>query len=84
MEVQPGHDVPGVFHQLVQVRHLQMVIRKLINPKTECKYTLLKLIQEVQLQVSQLVTGGHVQLVVRLGGEEAGPELTQHCASTHP
>ena len=32
------------------------------------------------LQVPELVTGRHVQLVVTLGGEEAGAELTQHCA----
>ena len=41
---------------------------------------LLEFLEQVVLQVPELVTRGHVQLVVALGGEEARPELAQHRA----
>ncbi len=38
----------------------------------------LELIEQVELQVAQLVAGGHVELVVGLGRQQGGPQLTEH------
>lgn len=60
-EIHPGHDVPGVLDQLVEVGHLP---------------SLFKLIQEIRLQMAQLVADAHVQLVVTLRREQGRAEFT--------
>ena len=42
----------------------------------------LELVEKIELQVAQLVARGHVQLVVGLGGQQGGTQLTEH-HSTH-
>ena len=38
----------------------------------------LELVEKIELQVAQLVARGHVQLVVGLGGQQGGTQLTEH------
>jgi len=64
-EVQAGNDIPGILDQLVQVGE---VVDGVILAK-------------VDGEVPQGIKDGHIELVVLLGAEAAGPQLRNECGA---